>query len=154
MSWLRAWLPVIVWAAFIFFMSTGNFSSNHTEGFFIPLLHSLLPRAPEQSLIAIHFFFRKSAHACEYFILGILLIRAIRRGKRGWQFRWALLAVLLAALYASSDEFHQIFVPDRQPSVWDVLLDTSGATVAQFAAWIVMRRDEGGSAAEAEPETP
>jgi VanZ family protein len=33
----------------------------------------------------------------------------------------------VAALYATTDEFHQAFVPSRQGLVWDVLLDSSGA---------------------------
>jgi VanZ family protein len=51
------------------------------------------------------------------------------------------LAILFAALYAASDEFHQSFVPSRGPAVGDVLLDTEGATAAQLAMWLVLRRE-------------
>ena len=90
----------------------------------------------------LHDFIRKCAHVFEYFVFGLLLFRAIRIPKQGWQWRWAFLAILIAALYASSDEIHQIFVPSRGASFWDALLDTSGAGVAQLAAWIVNRRVE------------
>ena len=43
-------------------------------------------------------------------------------------------AILLALLYATSDEIHQIFTPGRTPAVTDVLLDTVGASVGA-AAW-------------------
>ena len=62
-----------------------------------------------------------------YFVFGLLLFRAIRMPEKGWAWRWAFLAVLIAALYASSDEIHQIFVPSRGASIWDALLDTGSA---------------------------
>jgi len=41
--------------------------------------------------------------------------------------RLAALSLLVCALYAVSDEVHQAFVPTRQASLWDVLLDCGGA---------------------------
>ncbi|MDI1321017.1 MAG: VanZ family protein, partial [bacterium] len=47
------------------------------------------------------------------------------------------LALLLAAVYAATDEFHQSFVPGRTASLGDVLIDITGAFVALAvaAAW-------------------
>lgn len=42
----------------------------------------------------------------------------------------ALRVVLICAMVATIDEVHQRFVPSRTGSPYDVLLDTSGATVA------------------------
>ena len=50
-----------------------------------------------------------------------------------------LLALALAALYAASDEIHQTFVPSRQGSVWDVLLDTAGAAFGLLCLWTIGR---------------
>jgi VanZ family protein len=133
---------VVVWAGVIFSFSTDAFSSEHTQNVVIGMLHTLLPYTPEPTLLTLHDFIRKCAHVVEYFVFGVLLFRAIKAPRQGWQLRWAFLAVLIAALYASSDEIHQIFVPSRGASVWDALLDTSGASVAQLAAWIVNRRDQ------------
>ncbi len=88
---------------------------------------------------------RKCGHFGEYFIFGLLLFRAVRAPSEGWQLRWAFLAILIAALYASSDEIHQIFVPSRGASVWDALLDTAGASVAQFALWVANRSSRAGT---------
>jgi VanZ family protein len=85
----------------------------------------------------LHEFIRKASHFCEYFIFGVLLFRAVRAPNEGWQWRWAFLAILLAAFYASSDEIHQIFVPSRGASAWDALLDSFGATVAQLVLWVM-----------------
>ena len=87
----------------------------------------------------LHDFIRKFTHVSEYFVFGLLLFRAIRMPRQGWQWEWAFLAMLIAALYASSDEIHQIFVPSRGASVFDALLDAGGASAAQLAAWIVNR---------------
>ena len=102
----------------------------------------------EGTLIALHDFLRKSAHVGEYFVFGLLLFRAFRTPARGWQWRWALLAILAAALYASSDEIHQIFVPSRGASIWDAFLDTGGASVAQLAIWMANRREQAPKAQE------
>lgn len=68
---------------------------------------------------------RKTAHAMEYAVLGLLTAGAyIRRGtsiRNGILVPWGI-----AALYAASDEFHQLFVPGRSGQVSDVVLDSAG----------------------------
>ena len=79
----------------------------------------------------------------EYAILALLVWRALRkpmkREPRPWKGSEARLALVFAALYASTDEFHQTFVPSRQGSVWDVLLDTSGAAFGLLLLWLLGR---------------
>jgi len=132
---------VAVWAAIIFTSSTDTFSAEHTQGIVVGILRLLLPHAPESALFMLHDFIRKCTHVGEYFIFGVLLFRAIRAPEQGWQWHWAFLAMLIAVLYASSDEIHQIFVPSRGASFFDALLDSGGAILAQLAAWIVNRRE-------------
>jgi VanZ family protein len=136
--WTRVknWLPAIAWACLISFLSTDVFSSDHTSRFIIPVLHLLIPQASAETLELMHAIIRKSAHLTEYFIFSILLMRALRGQERGWKLRWAIWAVVLAAGYASLDEFHQSFVPSRTASPWDALLDTVGASVAQIVLWL------------------
>jgi len=96
------------------------------------VLHAILPNSIEPSLFErIHFAVRKAGHVIEYAIFGLLLFRAIRGGRTGWSWRWALGAIAIAAVYAMTDEWHQSFVPSRTPSVWDVLIDTTGAALGQ-----------------------
>jgi VanZ family protein len=48
-----------------------------------------------------------------------------------------LLAIILAGLYAVTDEFHQSFTPERTPSIVDVGIDTFGAALGGSVwAWI------------------
>lgn len=145
---------MVIWAGVIFAFSTDTFSGEHTQTVVINILQALLPHAPEHTLLTLHDFIRKCAHFGNYFVFGLLLFRAIRVPEKGWALRWAFLAVLIAALYASSDEIHQIFVPSRGASIWDALLDTSAATVAQWAAWMATRRESSSAVEEMGPHVP
>ena len=125
----------------IFGASTGLGRPENTSRFLRPFLLWLDPKMPEETIAQIHFAIRKSAHFVEYSILGMLLWRLIHRDAawaacRSREF-WT--ALLLAALYAASDEFHQSFVPGRDASVRDVLLDTCGAGLGLAALWAARR---------------
>jgi len=73
------------------------------------------------------------AHVFEFGVLTILLIRALT-GERHTARRAVWIAVLLALAYAVSDEYHQTFVAQREPSLLDLLIDalaiSAVATVA------------------------
>jgi VanZ family protein len=140
MERLRHWLPALLWASLITSFSTDTFSKEHTSRVILPVLHWLLPYASDATLDILHIVIRKCAHVFEYFVFGVLLFRAIRTPARGWNARWAGIAVLVAAVFAASDEFHQSFVPSRGPSVWDALLDTAAAAAAQLILWLWWRR--------------
>ena len=49
-------------------------------------------------------------------------------------------ATAICALYASTDEFHQLFVPGRAGMLSDVGIDTLGAFVGILLAFLVMTR--------------
>lgn len=126
------WIPPIVWAVAIFAASTSLFTARHTGSVLEAIIITIVGHPLKSSQFnVIHFLVRKAGHLTEYAIFGALLFRAIRNDRRGWSWRWALAAIAIAALYAATDEFHQSFVPGRTPSVWDVLIDTTGATLAQ-----------------------
>ena len=84
----------------------------------------------EEYALAIDHPVRKLAHATEYAILALLWFGAL--GSK-------LQAVVIAFLYACTDEFHQLFVPGRAGLFTDVLIDTSGAVVAMLVVWLVCR---------------
>ena len=97
---LRRWAPVVLWAAIIFAFSS------------VPDLGT--------GLGTWDLVLRKIAHACEFAVLGALLLRALRDER-------AALAAGIA--YAVSDELHQHFVPGRVGSPLDVLIDSVGVAV-------------------------
>ena len=99
-SRLSAWLPVIVWAAVIFALSS------------IPHLGTGLGTWDT--------ILRKGAHVTEYAVLGLLLLRAVGR---------ELPAFLLSVSYAITDELHQHFVRGRHASPVDVAVDSTGVLI-------------------------
>jgi len=125
------WAPVAAWAAVIFFASTGWFAGPRTEAIVVPLLAWLFPHAGPETLLTLHAGLRKLGHFSEYFVLGVLIARALR-DERGWQLHHALMAVALAGSYAVTDELHQRFVPGRTAAAGDVVIDTLGAAAAQI----------------------
>ena len=71
---------------------------------------------------------RKSAHFIIYLVGGFLLFNFFRTYNISLR-NQIIYAILGITLYASSDEFHQLFVNGRTARVEDVLLDTLGAIV-------------------------
>lgn len=81
------------------------------------------------------FVIRKMAHAIEYGMLAICLGITISHSET-WFSKWQLKTTGLCFLYASSDEFHQLFVPGRSGQVRDVVIDTVGAFGAVLILWL------------------
>ncbi|MCM2317371.1 MAG: VanZ family protein [Thermoanaerobaculia bacterium] len=74
------------------------------------------------------------AHFVEYFVLGLLLSFAAA-GVRGGTGRLASVAILaFVAVFALADEYHQSFVPQRDPSIRDWVFDMLGTSAAVFGA--------------------
>lgn len=107
------WLPVIVWAAFIFYLSS------------IPDLRSSLPDMWDLVM-------RKFAHAAEYAVLAVLILRAILSTSQKSPKKSLVIVIVIVALYAISDELHQLFVEGRVAAPFDVLIDTAGGTIGLF----------------------
>ena len=133
----------------IFSASSDQMSMQHSSRIVGPLVHWLFPHLSDEAVHGIVMFVRKCAHVAEYAVLALLLWRALRKpaehGKAPWRWSKAGLVLALVALYAASDEIHQAFVPSRQASVWDVLLDTSGAALALLCLWGFGRLRKGAS---------
>jgi VanZ family protein len=110
-----AWLPVVAWAALIFGLSSIPDLGTGLGGWDLAL--------------------RKAAHFGEYAILGALLARALYNTMAAW----AWIAWLAGAVYAMSDELHQHFVPGRQASPVDVVIDAVGVAVGVVAIRLASR---------------
>ena len=131
---LRYTLPALLWTACIFAASTDIFSATHTGSILQSIATAILGHPlPDLTYELTQFTIRKLAHLTEYGILSALWFRAVRADERGWTLRWSLIAVLIAVVVASLDEFHQSFVPSRTASPLDVVIDTCGAVLAQLA---------------------
>jgi VanZ family protein len=125
------WLPALVWTASVLTASSDQFSDAHSGHwlqriaawiFGHPLLPALLHR--------VNVIVRKSAHPTEYGILAALWFRALRGDRSGWHPKLAAAAVGVVVCVATIDEVHQSFIPSRNGTWHDVVLDTAGALVA------------------------
>ncbi len=135
-GFLKNWLPVIACMVLIFSASSDRQSSHRSSRLIEPFLRWLFPQLTNDAVWWIVLLVRKLAHLTEFALLALLLWRALRRpGDRSWSWCQARNAWLIAALYAASDEWHQWFVPDRQASAWDVLIDASGAAAGLVGLW-------------------
>jgi VanZ family protein len=112
-KFLKYWLPVLLWAGFIFYLSG------------VPNLNSGLA-------VFWDVFARKLAHAGIFGFLFLLIWRALYFGQKV-NFKKALLwSLILAVGYAFSDEAHQYFVPERQARLLDVGFDSLGIFLVAF----------------------
>lgn len=84
-------------------------------------------------------FVRKSAHFAVYLVLGILAFRVADLLKMRLSVK-VIVSLVFAALYAMSDELHQLIVADRAGTFTDVLLDTAGAAVGILAYSVIAQR--------------
>lgn len=82
---------------------------------------------------------RKAAHFAIYAALGVCIYGTARQQQK---VPATPLAIVLGAVYAATDEFHQSFVPGRVPAVHDVLLDTCGAAAGCILMMLIFRRME------------
>lgn len=136
-AFLKYWLPVLIWMAVIFTGSGDPHSYEHSSRFVEPFLRWLFPRMTQEHIETIHLYIRKCGHLTEYAVLALLLWRALRRpvknDPRPWIWREARLALGIVMLYAATDEFHQLFVPERTGLVSDVFIDTAGGVAGLLA---------------------
>jgi VanZ family protein len=141
-SILINWGPVILWMIVIFVFSTEWFSSANTTPFLAPLLANLLPAAFVQRVESIVTLIRKLSHWSEYFILAILLMRALKANVSSQSaMRRSIWSIVLATLYAASDEFHQSFLPSRTANPVDVAIDSLGAVCGTLWCHLRNRSD-------------
>ena len=119
---------VIIWMIVIFMLSSfnGNISSAESNSIVI-FISNLIHYTGDINTLEI--IIRKMAHFTEYFILGILVINALKYNTIKDMMK---LSILICILYASLDEIHQLFVQGRDGKIFDVLIDTLGSLSGIF----------------------
>lgn len=110
-SAITLWLPVFLWCAVIYYLSS------------IPSLKSDLPNQWD-------FIMRKIAHITEYAVLTFLFFRA---SSKNLNYQRAIsYSALFSITYALTDEYHQLFVFGRGGNLGDVFMDSIGVFLAVF----------------------
>lgn len=133
-------LPAICMMVVIFIFSSKNADeSNATSSpiaeFLLKIYESVFGISSTSSREDMLSFFshiiRKAAHMCEYALLSILLsihFYTIKFRKRNL----FLFSVITCAIYAATDEFHQLFVDGRSGQLSDVGIDTAGSILGSI----------------------
>ena len=117
----RYQFPAVLWAGFIYWISS------------IPS-----HRLPKFA----HLFNDKIAHAGTFFVLGLLIYRAIGPEHPSKAVRWQrlVMAVIAVVIYGFFDEFHQGFVAGRSVDVLDAIADAVGGLLAAIVILALSRR--------------
>jgi VanZ family protein len=81
---------------------------------------------------------RESAHFFLFFVLGLLVINAVRRIWSKQRSAYYLSAAI-CLIYALFDEVHQIFVRGRDSDVSDIMIDFNGAVIGIVIYWMIYK---------------
>lgn len=138
--WLRAWLPVGLAIGVMMLESTVWFGADETSGPLRWVWEHLFGQVSNVRWAEIHHILRKTGHFLGYGTMGILWLRAwwMTLPRSGFLLD-ALLALVGTAIVASTDEFHQSYLPNRTGVPSDVLLDCAGAFTLQLLVYILLR---------------
>jgi len=108
----KYWVPVILYAGLIFYVSS-------------------LPEPIHAVQIDLSVL-----HVPMFFIMSYLFARALLGSSRNIMARKAIaVAIIVTAVYGVLDEFHQLYVPGRTFSYFDMGLDLFGASLIVFKGW-------------------
>ena len=128
----------LIWMIFIFYLShqPATISASQSGGFMdmltkLPIIGGLLDELMKLSFA--EFLIRKSAHMFLYFVLAILIYMSI---SKGCSYKYYILAFVLSAMYACSDEIHQLFIVGRSGEIRDVLVDSTGALIGLIIVYL------------------
>jgi VanZ family protein len=113
---LRFWFPVLLYITLIFTVSS--------------IQNLRVPDFPGLS--------DKLVHACEYGVLGFLVVRALRGTTVASSVPAALVALLVGLSVALADELYQAYVPGRQSDPLDFAADATGLAVSALL-FLVLR---------------
>lgn len=114
---LRFWFPVLLYVTLIFTVSS--------------IQNLKVPELPGMS--------DKLVHACEYGVLGFLVVRALRgTGTVSTSLPAALVAILIGLVVGLADELYQAYVPGRSSDPLDYAVDALGLVISA-ALFLVLR---------------
>lgn len=89
-----------------------------------------------------HMFVRKTGHFAEFGILGLFVFAGlgIVKNIRLKPFKRFFIGLIICALYAVSDEVHQLFVSGRVFAFTDIFIDFSGSFFSIGAVLLIFRK--------------
>lgn len=134
-----SYLLLLFWMGVIFYLSNQTGSVSGTEsGHILYNILSFLHISNIDSVIEIiHNPIRECMHAFEYFVLGILVMNVL--SNNNIKNNIIIISVSLCFIYATTDEIHQVFVPNRTFEYLDIFLDLVGSLLGSYLFKIVKK---------------
>ena len=132
--------PIFLMAIIFTLSACSAEKSDQQSGFLVNVVTSIFPSVTDIDLTTT--IIRKTAHFLEYALLGFLLTRAYAKNVKFAKQspKMIILAVVTAALYSTSDEIHQVFVPGRSCEFRDICIDTIGATLGACIYYLINKK--------------
>ncbi|HEX2945582.1 MAG TPA: VanZ family protein [Clostridia bacterium] len=143
---ILAWSFTAVWMLAIFILSaqpgnqSGNLSLSVTQ-LLVRFVSLIVPLNQENIanpdwLNNFNGLIRECAHGAAYFVLALLAANALKKHSlKG--LKLILLTLAFCAVYAASDEIHQLFVSGRACELFDFEVDMLGAALSMILFQIV-----------------
>lgn len=125
-----AWIIVFLWMLIIFLLSAqdGTASGQLSNGIAGWIYRLFTGQTDPGGITALEEVLRQVAHGSVYFILAVFVSLAFNRSGIS-DIRHIILTLVVCALYAASDEWHQSFVPGRAAQFADFAVDMAGAVL-------------------------
>lgn len=120
-------LLAVLWMGFIFYMSHQPAKISNVQSNNVVNIIKNVSKSEEIKNNINSFIVRKGAHMFLFCVLSILFFGSLYNGDN--ILKSIFIALLLAFLYACSDEYHQTFVVGRTGQFKDVLIDFMGAFI-------------------------
>ena len=137
--WIR-WVTTLCWALLIYHLSTEGFGSSFTAWVLSQILSLFQLHVSPGTLEFLNFLVRKLAHLTEYAVFAQLVyVSLLGVAQLEWKPRAAFWSAVVAGTYSLTDEFHQLFVPNRTASLVDCAIDTTGAVLGLLLVYLLIR---------------
>lgn len=145
---ISIWIPVILMGLAIFGFSGQN--GEQSGGLSSKIASIIVDSADKAGIIDIdeagkqilidkmQYPIRKCAHMTEYAVFATLTFIALYYDGIRKRMTY-ILAVIIAFLFACTDEFHPLFVPGRSGQFTDVCIDTIGACIGILIIFLIRK---------------
>lgn len=104
----------------------------------IKSIQDLEKKQKENVLQRIESIIRKIAHFSIYTVVGLLLMGIMSTYKLKENHRIGI-SMIIGMIYASSDEIHQAFIPERTAKITDVMIDSMGVLLGILCVLLVIK---------------
>ena len=133
---LVQWAEAVAWMALILSLSGDRFQSSGTLTALQYWVAFFDLSISATNIVLLHGVLRRSAHFGEFFVLGILLYRALSGKYTNFRVKLACWVLILGLLLALADESRQVLADHRTASIRDSALDFAGVIASQL--WILL----------------